>query len=588
MLFLTAAMLFAGAAAPLSASAEDSGRRLLRIGYIEASFSPSERQGFEETFRYLQRKLPQYRLEVRNYLVRDLERGVQNNEFEFFIAASGFYRRVFHRGLKDLATMTTAAAPDPNNAVGTVFMVPRDSRYQTVRDLKGLRAAANFERGFTGVYIPLGEIAAQGFNPDSFFKEIVPAGSPMKKLLLAVQRGEADVALARACTVEELQQTEPEFVAQFRPVGLKPGMENFACMRSTDLYPNWTFVATTMAPWQASRDITAALLSMPPTAGGVGWGVASDFLKVDDLYKTLKRGPYSYLRIQSVGDFVERFWPFILLALMAVLGMFWHERRVTHLVDVRTRELKIAMQRQKDAMEEAQGAKERLARFERISVIGAMSSLIAHEINGPVSAIANSCTALEQALENDPQPGSPLINKTMSLIQRQCSRITAIVSHVRNYARHKEMAAEPIQAVAGLQKMIAGLQLRLPGIRFLLKAPGEDVLILWNPLEFELSLTNLMKNAAEACVAVQSPQVTVSVTPYEHTVEFTVADNGPDDRQAMKNAAGALQSGKENGLGLGLLIVRTLVEKASGSFSIVREADQTVARIRLPLLEKEK
>ena len=136
--------------------------------------------------------------------------------------------------------------------------------------------------------------------------------------------------------------------------------------------------------------------------------------------------------------------------------------------------------------------------------------------------------------------------------------------------------------------MIAGLQLRLPGIRFLLKAPGEDVLILWNPLEFELSLTNLMKNAAEACVAVQSPQVTVSVTPYEHTVEFTVADNGPDDRQAMKNAAGALQSGKENGLGLGLLIVRTLVEKASGSFSIVREADQTVARIRLPLLEKEK
>lgn len=199
--------------------------------------------------------------------------------------------------------MTTPTAPDPNDAVGTVFMVPKDSPVKTVADMKGLRAASNFERGFSGVYVPLGEIAAQGFNPDNFFKEIVPAGSPMKRLLLAVQRGEADVAMARACTVEELQQTEPEFVAQFRPVGLKPEKGRFACLRSTELYPNWTFVATTMAPWQASRDFTAALLSMPATEGGVAWGVASDFLRVDELYKTLKAGPYAYLRIQSVGDF---------------------------------------------------------------------------------------------------------------------------------------------------------------------------------------------------------------------------------------------------------------------------------------------
>ncbi len=53
-------------------------------------------------------------------------------------------------------------------------------------------------------------------------------------------------------------------------------------------------------------------------------------------------------------------------------------------------------------MEEMQSTKERLAQFERISVIGAMSSLIAHEINGPVSAISNSCSALERALEDDP------------------------------------------------------------------------------------------------------------------------------------------------------------------------------------------
>ena len=144
--------------------------------------------------------------------------------------------------------MTTPMAPDPNEAVGTVFMVPNDSPIKTVADMRGKRAAANFERGFSGVYVPLGEVAAQGYDPDNFFNEIVAAGSPMKKLLLAVQDGRADIALARACTVEELKQTEPELVAQFRPIGLKANDGQFACLRSTDLYPNWTFVATTMAP----------------------------------------------------------------------------------------------------------------------------------------------------------------------------------------------------------------------------------------------------------------------------------------------------------------------------------------------------
>ena len=98
--------------------------------------------------------------------------------------------------------MTTPLAPDPNEAVGTVFMVPNESPIKTVADMRGKRAAANFERGFSGVYVPLGEVAAQGYDPDNFFKEIVAAGSPMKKLLLAVQDGRADIALARVCTVE--------------------------------------------------------------------------------------------------------------------------------------------------------------------------------------------------------------------------------------------------------------------------------------------------------------------------------------------------------------------------------------------------
>lgn len=63
-------------------------------------------------------------------------------------------------------------------------------------------------------------------------------------------------------------------------------------------------------------------------------------------------------------------------------------------------------------MQEVQSTKERLSQFERVSVIGAMSSLLAHEINGPVSAISNSCNALDRYLQDDEQH-SPLIDKTV-------------------------------------------------------------------------------------------------------------------------------------------------------------------------------
>lgn len=79
----------------------------------------------------------------------------------------------------------------------------------------------------------------------------------------------------------------------------------------------------------------------------------------------------------------------------------------------------------------------------------------------------------------------------------------------------------------------------------------------------------------------------VVVTLHEYTVEIAVSDNAPEDPQAMENAASPLNSSKENGLGLGPLIVRTLVERTAGSFSIVREADRTVARIRVPLSENQ-
>lgn len=129
------------------------------------------------------------------------------------------------------------------------------------------------------------------------------------------------------------------------------------------------------------------------------------------------------------------------------------------------------------------------------------------------------------------------------------------------------------------------MQMRYRKVKFELCRPPEDVSICWNPLEFELCLTNVMKNGAEACQVQNEAKVQVVLTRHEYTAEIAVLDNGQTDKKSLENASVPLHSGKKSGLGLGLLIVRTLVERASGNFSIVREAGHTVARIRMPLTE---
>ena len=105
-----------------------------------------------------------------------------------------------------------------------------------------------------------------------------------------------------------------------------------------------------------------------------------------------------------------------------------------------------------------------------------MSSLLAHEINGPVSAISNSCNALDRYLQDDEQH-SPLIDKTVQLVLRQCERITSIVTQVRRYARHEDLAREPIELGSALEKIVSVMQMRYRKVKFELCRPPEDVSI---------------------------------------------------------------------------------------------------------------
>ena len=138
----------------------------------------------------------------------------------------------------------------------------------------------------------------------------------MQSVFDVMKQGRADIGMVRACLLEEMVHEGLVGRDEFRVIGAKTE-PRLRCLTSTALYPDWVFAATTEALPELSRKASAALFSMPEDSA-MYWSVASDFTRIDRLFKDLKIGHYSYLREWTF----KRFWqeyrnnrvlPFILL-----------------------------------------------------------------------------------------------------------------------------------------------------------------------------------------------------------------------------------------------------------------------------------
>lgn len=113
-----------------------------------------------------------------------------------------------------------------------------------------------------------------------------------------------------------------------------------------------------------------------------------------------------------------------------------------------------------------------------------------------------------------------------------------------------------------------------------------------SPLEFELAIYNLLKNAKEALEAqnVKNPEITLAVNEDKDSCRIAIADNGSkvsDDE--LQRIQVSMSSRKSAGLGIGLSIVRSIIQNHGGKFSIKRTelGSGITCEITLPLFKAE-
>lgn len=210
-----------------------------------------------------------------------------------------------------------------------------------------------------------------------------------------------------------------------------------------------------------------------------------------------------------------------------------------------------------------------LTNFSRLSAVGTMASAMAHELNQPLTAVANYLEAARDLLDTPDPETIAMVQEALAAASIQSIRAGQIIRRLRDYVSRGEIDARPVD----LRPVIAeAITLSKVGIEGQQLAPVVDhidddlPIVLADRLQIRQVIVNLVKNAVEALADTPDPLITVTVTAVDDAnVEISVSDNGPGfDLPEGHGPFDAFYSSKPNGMGLGLSICQTIIDAHNG------------------------
>jgi two-component system, LuxR family, sensor kinase FixL len=212
--------------------------------------------------------------------------------------------------------------------------------------------------------------------------------------------------------------------------------------------------------------------------------------------------------------------------------------------------------------------KSELIHVSRLSAMGTMASTLAHELNQPLTAIANYAEAAGTILEEPDQHEPELLREILGDIAAQSLRAGAIVRRLRDFVARGDVAknVENLPNLINEASALALVGSREKGIAVQFNYDPEATPVLVDKVQIQQVLMNLMRNAIEAMEGCPVRKLTIATALIDPaTVQVTVSDTGPGVSAGMEERLfEAFASTKSSGMGLGLSICRTIVESHGG------------------------
>jgi two-component system sensor histidine kinase DctS len=221
---------------------------------------------------------------------------------------------------------------------------------------------------------------------------------------------------------------------------------------------------------------------------------------------------------------------------------------------------------------------DRLQATARLATVGEMASLLSHELNQPLSAIASYATAALNLLVREPDdPQTPdMVRQATTRIAEQAERAGRVIKSVHDFVRRRDQAREVIgvgQLFDAVLPLVL-LQARKSGTRIDVDLPKPAPKLRCDRTMVEQVLLNLTRNGIQAMepdVPLAERVLTLQVRQNSpRWISFSVLDRGPGIAPEVgRQLFTPFFTTRTEGMGLGLSLCRTVVEQHGGAMDFV-------------------
>lgn len=544
---------------------------------VEFTRPATELQIAHKTYEVIQEIISPRKLIVKNVPLKEFDQILEKKDADIVITNSGIYRRHILNGWRDLVTLATGIQPDPDHAVGSLLLSRKGSGITSLEHLKGKSIILNTPTAFQGSLTIKKELIDQNYDPDKFFGKIIYMGTNPEKRLDAVKKGVADSTFVSVCYLERIKnRMGMNLLEDFDLVNAKVIDDNL-CLTSTSLYPNYTLLTSPNLNSQVIRKITETLLKIPPNSDGEYWTVASDYRSVDNMYRTIKAGPYSYLNSWTLERIWNEFQTLILLLCFTLIFAIWHVWRTSRVVQVATQEIMDATVEQKKNIAKTESIKSALA-------VSSLSSIVAHELSQPLAASLFYANSIKKIVAKANISQDALTMATEGMIE-QTRRANDIIKLVQEYAKTRAVRPGKVLVNESINNAIQNFIREHPDSEkmFCLHLSERDEQINISSIEFEIVISNLIKNSYEAVRSKENAVIRICSRNEKNKLEIEVRDNsGILNEEKLKELEQPFNTTKIGGLGLGITIVRSILTRHYAQFLLERdEGNCLVCRITI-------
>ena len=227
-----------------------------------------------------------------------------------------------------------------------------------------------------------------------------------------------------------------------------------------------------------------------------------------------------------------------------------YRQQLEELVEQRTRELEKAQQE--------------LLQNERLAVLGQLTATVSHEIRNPLGTVANSLYLIRDMLDDQ---SLTKLQRPLDLAERNVVRCDGIISELLDFSKQRDLRKQALNVDEWLVSVLDEI-LWPPDVTPKIEL-NAGLMVSFDPDRLRRALINAINNALHALQEAfngESPVLTVVTRRAGGWCEILVKDNGPGmSKEVMERIFEPMFSTKNFGVGLGVPVIRNIVEDHGGS-----------------------